>query len=65
MRRDAYIIDSLKTCTENLKTEKYRYQSASTSRDQWFKDYSACIREVDTLYLQITDLEADLEKCRK
>ena len=65
MLRDAMIIDSLKSCAEDLRLEKSRYKSVSDYRDQLFSDFSACNRELDTLYMKKFEIEEELEKCRK
>ena len=63
---DRYKVSSgiiLKTCTLNFNREHARYTSASDNRDRWFLEYTTQTRYVDTLYMQINDLEEELNKC--
>jgi len=63
---DRYKVSSdsiLETCTLNFNREHDKYISASSNRDRWFLQYTAQTRDVDTLYIQINDLEEELTKC--
>jgi len=62
MSVDLHTIDSLKNLTNYLKVHN---SDISKRRDQWFFNYTAAQRTIDTLYMSHTKLEDELDEIKK
>jgi hypothetical protein len=55
---DSLLINELGICTEELSTLNNKYKTAAIWKDQWFKEYNQCSRQLDTLLLYQTEIES-------
>lgn len=55
---DLLLINELGLCAQELSRLNDKYENVSMWGDQWFKEYSTCSKELDTLILYQINMES-------